>query len=142
MQLETRVDAALLFTQYVPSLVVKQLQGDPSVSVPQSSRGMVVHTRHLPTVHKAEAQSWRLAQVCPIAQREQDPPQSMSVSVPFLTPSVQETPQMRGVVNRQVWLPGGQGNVPQQSGALQHWPQTPLAGQSRVPAGQAQMPPA
>jgi hypothetical protein len=48
----------------------------------------------------------------------QEPPQSTSVSVPFLTPSVQENPHVP--LARQIGPPGGQVAALQQSWLVQH----------------------
>src|SRR4051794_15674697 len=47
------------------------------------------HAVHTPSEHKAVRQSLRDRQLRSTAQRGQLPPQSMSVSLPFWTPSVQ-----------------------------------------------------
>ena len=57
----------------------------PLPSLPHSV--LAAQTRHVPLVHKAVAQSLRPVQTFPGAQRRQEPPQSMSVSAPFLMPS-------------------------------------------------------
>lgn len=57
-----------------------QAQAVPSVSVLQLS-GFKEHSRHVLALHKAPAQSSRVAQPCSFAQRWQLPPQSTSVQV-------------------------------------------------------------
>jgi len=50
---------------------------------------MELHDVQTLLMHSAPVQSSRPSQRLPFAQREQDPPQSMSLSDPFLIPSLQ-----------------------------------------------------
>ena len=78
-----------------PATLSRQAHMLPSVSVPQSAAA--TQTAHLVSTQRPLAQSLRLAQVLLMAQRGHvPPPQSTSVSAPFLTPSVQVGPD--GVV--------------------------------------------
>jgi hypothetical protein len=85
------VGPAVLFlvqTLGPPATGARQTHDCPLVSAPQLE-GVELHAVHVPLMHKAPAQSLRLTQVFPSAQRGQAPPQSTSVSLPFLIPSLQ-----------------------------------------------------
>ena len=66
----------------------EQKQTCPVAPVPQS--GLPAHAPHIWPLHNAVAQSFRLEQVLPRAQRGHVPPQSTSLSVPSLTPFWQD----------------------------------------------------
>ena len=69
----------------------RQKQGvTPSAWKPQSAA--FTHDWQAFPTHSAFAQSFRLLQVLPLAQRGQVPPQSTSVSLPFFIPSLQVGP--------------------------------------------------
>jgi hypothetical protein len=50
---------------------------------------MALHDVQTLLMHSAPMQSSRPTQVLPFVQREQEPPQSTSLSVPFVIPSLQ-----------------------------------------------------
>src|SRR5687768_6297168 len=76
----------------------------PPTSVPQSVLGSA-HCSQASISHRALAQSLRLAQVLPVAQRGHvPPPQSTSVSAPFVMPSLQVGPDGWFVVGQRPWV--------------------------------------
>jgi hypothetical protein len=86
--------AVLDLIQLDPVMLTTQVQAEPSVSTPHSVelRQLV----HNPELQCAVAQSFRLLHVRSLAHRGQLPPQSLSLSLPFLMPSVHLGPGGRG----------------------------------------------